>query len=100
MFAEFRVYILLVMEVKQVSNTKPEIKKEYYITFGQKYRTEPHPKYNWIDPDGYVVIEAADKGLASKKAFELFGQFWSFIYSPAEMHFEYFPHGEIRRFTV
>jgi len=74
--------------------------KEYFITFGQKYRSEKHPKCNWIDADGYVVIEAADKNAAAQKAFELFGQFWSFIYSSQEMSFEYFPHGETRRFTA
>jgi len=74
------------------------VKKEYYITFGQKYRYEPHPRASWVDPDGYVVIEAEDKGLAAQKAVELFGQLWSFIYSKEEMRFEYFPHGETRRF--
>jgi hypothetical protein len=67
----------------------------FYVTFGQQYRHEPHPVSKNIHPDGYVKIDALTLSEARDKAFEMLGYKWSFIYEEKEFKFEYFPKGEI-----
>jgi len=70
----------------------------FYVTFGQRFRRQPHPASDNIHPDGYVKIEAVTYAVARAKAMELFGPMWAFIYE--EEKFEkckhYFPRGEIK----
>jgi len=58
----------------------PEVPKEkiFYVTFGVMYRTEPHPM--GMTPDGYVIIVADTYLDARYKAWELFGEYWAFLY--------------------
>lgn len=57
---------------------------KYYVTFGQQYRKEPHPKVKYADPDGYVLINAENYNEARQKAFKHLGVHWAFIYSEEE----------------
>jgi hypothetical protein len=72
---------------------------KYYITFGQKYRTEPHPILGICCADGYVVVKAEDMKQARDFVFTTFGTAWSNIYAEnydfAMPINELFPMGEI-----
>ncbi len=77
--------------------------QNFYLTFGQKYRSERHPatrKNQIIHPDGYVKIRAEDIGTARKLAFSRFGNKWAFLYT--EYDFvkikNMYPFGEL--FTI
>lgn len=66
--------------------------KKFYVTFGQKYREEPHPTHGeLIHPDGYVVIHAEDYGKARRIAFTAFGDAWASCYH--DLITDYFPRG-------
>lgn len=68
--------------------------RHWYVTFGQKYRYEPHPQGG--HPDGYFVIEAVNEAEARAKAFATFGKAWANMYegTPAS---RYAPLGELGR---
>lgn len=51
----------------------------YYVTFGQKYRHEPHPQGG--HPDGWVEIHARTEDQARELAFKYMGNNWGFMYS-------------------
>lgn len=70
---------------------------EFIVTFGQKYRSEPHPKVDYANPDGFLVIEAIDEKSARGKAFEELGEYWSHCYPRTTEHEKYFPLGELHR---
>lgn len=75
---------------------------KFYATFGQKYRTERHPAYTWIHPDGWAVIEASDDQAARKIADATFGTEYAFIYSEEEWMkgtHTFFPGEELFRIT-
>lgn len=65
----------------------------YFITFGQRWRRDPHPMGG--HPDGWFSVKADDMEAAIKKAYEFFGIQWSNIYSEDEMSMELYPKGEI-----
>lgn len=44
----------------------------FYVTFGQRYRYEPHPSGLPVDPDGVMEIEAESKEAAHTKAMDIF----------------------------
>lgn len=74
---------------------------EFFVTFGTQYRREPHPKVNYADPDGFLVIEAANEGEARQKAFAELGPYWSML-RPLKAarvagDLAYFPKGELKR---
>lgn len=71
--------------------------KQFMVTFGQKYKNEPHPKVKYADPDGWLTIEAEDRESARKKAFEELGNAWAGFYSADEFHPTSFPKGELHR---
>lgn len=54
--------------------------EKFYLTFGTKYRHEPHPHWPGADPDGWVLIEASDEGQARSLAMSAFGPYWSMLY--------------------
>lgn len=68
----------------------------FYVTFGQQYHREPHPKLDQAHPDGWVTILARDEAEARDEAFHWLGRAWSFMYDeqpdPA-----LFPRGELFR---
>lgn len=74
--------------------------KEFFVTFGQKYRQDPHPLMPEAHPDGYFVVEAEDMGQARDKVVESLGQAWAFIYSEEEFKMNgisLHPKGELAR---
>lgn len=56
----------------------------YYITFGQRYRHEPHPCGVRFHPDGYMKIVAKSLGVAREAAFNRLGTAWAFFYTEDE----------------
>lgn len=71
----------------------------YYVTFGQQYRREPHPKVEYAHPDGWLLIEAEDIKTAREKAFNELGDAWAFIYVEGGWDRSYFPLGELHRIS-
>lgn len=71
--------------------------KSFMVTFGQKYRTEPHPKAP-AHPDGWVTVKAEDYDAARVKTVNVFGQAWSMLYAEEDFvdsaHF--YPLGELQ----
>lgn len=66
----------------------------YYFTFGQQYRTEPHPQSG--HPDGWFTIEAPDEDAARDRMVKLCGQQWATSYEN-EPSLSAFPRGELRK---
>lgn len=79
----------------------PEIlpgEREYVITFGSKYRREPHPVLRDAHPDAYVTIIAVSGGQARRAAFAWLGNAWAFPYLATDFDAEaYATRGEIDR---
>lgn len=55
--------------------------KEFYVTFGDQYRREPHVSFQNAHPDGYVQIDAPDEVTARRVAFGIFDTQWSMLYT-------------------
>lgn len=72
---------------------KHESPMTFYITFGQKYRYEPHPHGG--HPDGWFEVEAESAGEARNKVFLLLKNQWSFMYSEDEFEPKHFPKGKM-----
>ena len=70
--------------------------KEFYFTFGQTYRHEPHPQGG--HPDGWFTIEASSSEMARQKMFEVCGPRWAMQYD--EPPGDRFPLGELKRFKT
>lgn len=68
----------------------------HYLTFGQKYRREPHPLGMGASPDGYVEVCAQDGLAARKQVVELIGSAWSMLYSEDEFFSEEYAFEEMR----
>jgi hypothetical protein len=66
----------------------------FYVTFGQRYRREPHPSGHLIHPDSYVKVEARGWREAEARVLEVFGQHYAFLYDEAGFKPELFPRGE------
>ena len=47
--------------------------QKFYVTFGQKYKREPHPKASWISPDGVLLVEAQSYRDARELTFKALG---------------------------
>ena len=69
----------------------------FYVTFGQRYRSEPHPSGIMVDPDAVIKIEAESKEEAHAKAMDIFkGAFHQVLNEEGwENNKSYFPHGSI-----
>lgn len=51
------------------------------FTFGVQYADEPHPSgYEWVHPDGVVLIEAPNEPAARQIMVAYFGTAWSSSY--------------------
>jgi hypothetical protein len=71
---------------------------EYVITFGQKYRREPHPTFPAAHPDGYVTVVAEDFEDCRRQTLAVLGRAWAFDYAPGELDVEkWAPLGELGR---
>lgn len=71
----------------------------YYwcLTFGQRYATEPHPRFPDAHPDGWVEIAARTRWDARSLALSTFGQYWCDIYHPDDFDPSYYPLGRLAR---
>lgn len=73
--------------------------KEFYVTFGQKYRRELHPQaINGVypHPDGWFTIAATNLYNAQARAESVFGEHYAFVYpSLEELRTDYYPLGEL-----
>ena len=65
----------------------------YYVTFGNKYRTEPHPSGIVVNPDGYVTIRAESTNDAYSIALKHFGFNWGAMHYNKETVDKPFPVG-------
>jgi hypothetical protein len=76
--------------------------KEFLVTFGQKYRREPHPKVKYADPDGWLSIMAYDYDQAREMAFQELGPSWSFIYERGvhKLNEGHFPLGQLHQIVA
>ena len=72
----------------------------YYVTFGQKYRHETHPRFAKAHPDGYVMIEADDFESARQLAFENLGPYWANIYDEDDFTKDLYPKGVLAHLTT
>ena len=70
--------------------------KNFYVTFGSKYRSVGHPKARYIHPDGYVTVIAENEEEARKIVMLEFGNHWASMYDDATMVFDYFPRGNLK----
>lgn len=74
-------------------------RKNFYLTFGLKYRDGNHPFWTGADGGGWVRIEADNEETARAIASQFFGMRWAFIYP--EDHFNtrddrpFYPKGQI-----
>ena len=70
--------------------------KTFYVTFADRYETDPHPKLGKIEGLhlGWVVVKAWDLPNARGKVHRTLGRFWSSIeeVEPAD---DLFPAGEL-----
>lgn len=71
----------------------------YYVTFGQKYAHEDHPRIPTAHPDGWLTIEAPDEETARDKAFELTDGAFAFMYDKQPDILVY-PRGEVCRVSA
>jgi hypothetical protein len=72
----------------------------YALTFGVRYKREPHPSGLEVDPRGYVFIDVDDYDQARALANETYGPAWAFLYpmeTLAEKWFTSFPAGQVGR---
>lgn len=69
--------------------------KSHFVTFGQRYRTHPHPVDPRCSPDGYVRIKNATSDEdAQNQAMKAFGPYWSMVYNAPPSALIY-PKGEL-----
>jgi hypothetical protein len=75
---------------------------EFRVTFGQKWRREPHPQLPVAHPDGYVIIEAETWDQAFEEAKLVLGKNFSDVYSAplSAEEARMYPRGVLARFVV
>lgn len=71
----------------------------FYLTFGQKYRSEPHPTLRNASPDGWYVIDAPDEETAHELALAVVGKYWAFLYAEGEFCRELYAKGKLGEIT-
>lgn len=54
----------------------------FRVSFGQKYSSEPHPRFSLVHPYRVIEIVAVDFDEARLFAIAVFGHYFSDIYSP------------------
>ncbi len=74
--------------------------KNFYFTFGQRYRDDPHPTYDKANPNGWVRVVADSYENARKFGYELFGEHFATMYDESRWMPEFFPGGEIEVFNI
>jgi hypothetical protein len=71
--------------------------KDFFFTFGQRYRHEPHPQNG--HPDGWFRISAPDYDVAREKMFAICGPYWC-AQKEEEPSKDLYPLGELKHFVV
>jgi len=66
---------------------------KFFVTFGQKYRQEPHP--NGGHPDGWFEVEAESYSEARGKTANAIGNRWAFIYAEPVFDKALYPLGKL-----
>lgn len=74
--------------------------KNFYVTFGQRYRQEHHPFMANAHPDGWLRIEAETNAEARETAFDWLDVHWAFVYDEKDFDKSLFPLGELKHLTV
>lgn len=70
--------------------------KDFFLTFGVQFHTEPHPTWPECNPSGYVRITARTYEQARDIAVARFGQAWSMLTPSANFTPDrFFPAGEL-----
>ena len=69
-----------------------------YITFGQKYRREPNPKFPDAHPDGWVEVIAPTYDKARSIAIENLGTSFACAWKEDEFMPELYPLGRLAIF--
>jgi hypothetical protein len=69
--------------------------QNYFLTFGIRYYSEPHPTWPECNPKGWVRITASDYEEARVIAELTFGLHWSMLTPAANFNPRYFPAGEL-----
>jgi len=69
----------------------------FYVTFGVKYREEPHPTWDKAHPDGYLTIIAKDIAMARRFTAALLATNYSFIYTEDDFNTARWAAGELGR---
>ena len=67
--------------------------KDFFITFGQRYRREIHPHGG--HPDGWVRVLAETYEQAQEKAMAKFGPLWANLYEADDFDKSFHPKGEL-----
>lgn len=67
--------------------------KNFYMTFGVQYPSEPHPYWSGADGAGWVRIVAESENMARQIAEQFFGMAWSRLYTEP-----FFDASDSRRF--
>ena len=57
---------------------------KFYVTFGQKYALEPHPKLTGANPDNWVEVEAWGEMAARAIVHEHLGCHWAALYDESK----------------
>jgi hypothetical protein len=67
--------------------------QKFYVTFGQKYRTEPHPVMETAHPDGVVEVSAINEDAARVIVTDKLGAAWAFLYPEDKLDLNHYPLG-------
>ena len=72
---------------------------EWFVTFGQRYAHETHPRFPEAHPDGWLVVEADDYDDAREITHGVLGPAWVFIVDLDDFDASrsLYPRGEIGR---
>lgn len=69
----------------------------FYVTFGQRYRHEPHPYMG--HPDGWTEVQAPDYDQARSKVIHRYGNQWACLYDEEDFkrpgYKEMYPKGRL-----
>jgi hypothetical protein len=75
--------------------------REFRVTFGQKYRSEEHPRWQPAHPAGWLTIVASSYAVARAWTVRELGTSWCDIYGPGpDLDLSLFALGELGRFGV
>lgn len=75
-------------------------KQNFYFTFGCQYSEKKHPKYPAASPYGWVRLISSSYKSARQKAFDLFGIYFSSMYTEENFDRQWFPDGEIESIEI